>query len=147
MTSRWRTIGLKRRTGRSFRTRERGSFSLLLAVLGVSLLVAIGLVVDGGQYISAAQLADNAAGEAGRAAGQHITSSTVLGQEPQVDTALAVQAAQDYLAAAGVAGTVTVNGSEITITTTVQRHPVLLTLAGVPSITATGSATVRLVRG
>ena len=127
--------------------RERGSFSLLLAVLGIALLVAIGLVVDGGQYVTAAQLADNAAGEAGRAAGQHITSPAVLGQQPEVDSTRAVQAARDYLAAAGVDGSVTATGSEITITTTVQRRPVLLTVAGVSTITATGSATVRLVRG
>jgi Flp pilus assembly protein TadG len=127
--------------------RERGSFSLLLAVLGISLLVAIGLVVDGGQYITAAQLADNAAGEAGRAAGQHITSEAVLGQPPETDTVRAVQAARDYLDAAGVDGTVTDTGSEITITTTVQRSPVLLTMAGVSSIVATGSATVRLAQG
>ena len=127
--------------------RERGSFSLLLAVLGIALLVAIGLVVDGGRYVPADQLADNAASEAGRAAGQHITSPAVLGQQPEVDTSRAVQAAHDYLAAAGVDGTVTVAGSKITITTTVQRRPVLLTVAGVSTITASGSATVRLVRG
>ncbi len=133
----------KRRTA----DREQGSLSLMLAVLGVALLVAIGLVVDGGRYITAAQLADNAAGEAGRAAGQHITSTAVLGEQPQVDTTRAVQAAQDYLADAGVDGTVSVTGSEITITTTVDRRPVLLMVAGVTTITATGSASVRLVRG
>jgi Flp pilus assembly protein TadG len=127
--------------------RERGSFSLLIAVLGVALLVGIGLVVDGGRYITAAQLADNAAGEAGRAAGQHITAQAVTGEAPQADTTRAVQAAQSYLAAAGVDGTVTVAGDEITITTTIRRTPVLLTLAGVSSITATGTATVRLTRG
>jgi Flp pilus assembly protein TadG len=126
---------------------ERGSFSLLIAVLGIALLVAIGLVVDGGRYITAAQLADNAAGEAGRAAGQHITGQAVTGQAPQADAARAVQAAQNYLAAAGVDGTVTVAGDEITISTTVRREPVLLTVAGVSSITATGTATVRLTRG
>jgi Flp pilus assembly protein TadG len=126
---------------------ERGSFSLLIAVLGIALLVAIGLVVDGGRYITAAQLADNAAGEAGRAAGQHITGQAVTGQAPQADAARAVQAAQNYLAAAGVDGTVTVAGDEITISTTVRRKPVLLTVAGVSSITATGTATVRLTRG
>ena len=126
---------------------ELGSFSLMLAVLGFALLVAIGLVVDGGRYISASQLADNAAAEAGRAAGQHISSVAVLGQHPQVDPARAVQAARDYLTAAGVDGTVSVTGSEITITTTVERRPVLLTVAGVSTISATGRASVRLVRG
>jgi Flp pilus assembly protein TadG len=127
--------------------RELGSFSVMLAVLGIALLVAIGLVVDGGRYITAAQLADNAASEAGRAAGQHISSVAVLGQHPQVDAARAVQAARDYLTAAGVDGTVNVTGSEITITTTVERRPVLLTVAGVSTISATGRASVRLVRG
>jgi len=126
---------------------ERGSLSLLIAALGIALLVAIGLVVDGGRYITAAQLADNAAGEAGRAAGQHITGHAVTGQSPQADTARAVQAAQNYLAAAAVDGAVTVAGDEITISTTVRRKPVLLTVAGVSSITATGTATVRLTRG
>ncbi|MFW6033601.1 MAG: pilus assembly protein TadG-related protein [bacterium] len=132
---------------RRTQAREQGTISLMLAVLAVSLLVAIGLVVDGGRYITAAQLADNAAGEAGRAAGQHITSHAVTGQAPQAHNARAGQAAQDYLAAAGVDGTVTVNGDEITITTTVQRTPVLLSIAGVSAITATGTATVRLTRG
>jgi Flp pilus assembly protein TadG len=132
----WRTI-----------RRERGSFSLLIAVVGIVLLVAIGLVVDGGRYITAAQLADNAAGEAGRAAGQHITAHAVTGHAPQADTDRAVQAAQGYLSTAGVDGTVTVGGDEITITTTVRRTPVLLSVAGVSSITATGTATVRLTRG
>jgi Flp pilus assembly protein TadG len=134
-------------TNRHAADHELGSFSLMLAVLGIALLVAIGLVVDGGRYITAAQLADNAAGEAGRAAGQHISSAAVLGQHPQVDTARAVQAARDYLTAAGVDGTVSVTGSEITITTTVERRPVLLTVAGVSTIAATGRASVRLVRG
>jgi Flp pilus assembly protein TadG len=127
--------------------RQRGSISLMVAVLGVALLVAIGLVVDGGRYVTASQLADNAAAEAGRAAGQHIASPAVLGRQPEVDTARAVEAARDYLAAAGVDGTVTVTGAEITITANVERTPVLLTVAGVRTIAATGSATVRLVRG
>ena len=126
---------------------ERGSFTLLIAVLGIALLVAIGLVVDGGRYITAAQLADNAAGEAGRAAGQQITAQAVTGHAPQADPSRAVQAAQSYLSAVGVDGTVTAAGDEITITTTVRRTPVLLTVAAVSSITATGTATVRLTRG
>ena len=126
---------------------ERGSVTLLVAVVAVALLIAIGLVVDGGQHISASQLADNAAGEAARAAGQHITGSAVLGAPPEADTARAVQAARNYLDAAKVAGMVTVNGAEITIATTVERQPILLSIAGVTKITGTGSASVRLARG
>ena len=126
---------------------DQGSVTLFVAVLGVALLIAIGLVVDGGQHISATQLADNAAGAAARAAGQQITGAAVLGAPPEADTARAAQAARNYLDAAEVAGTVTVNGSEIAITTTVQRQPILLSLAGVTTITGTGSAAVRLARG
>jgi Flp pilus assembly protein TadG len=126
---------------------ERGSVTLFVAVIAVALLIAIGLVVDGGQHISASQLADNAAGEAARAAGQHITGAAVLGSPPEADTARAVQAARDYLDAADVAGRVTVSGSEITVTTTVDRQPILLSIAGVTKITGTGSAAVRLARG
>jgi Flp pilus assembly protein TadG len=126
---------------------EQGSVTLLVAVLGVALLIAIGLVVDGGQHISATHLADNAAGEAARAAGQQITGAAVVGAPPEADTARAARAARTYLDAADVAGTVTVSGSEITITTTVDRHPILLSLAGVTTITGTGSASVRLARG
>jgi Flp pilus assembly protein TadG len=126
---------------------DRGSVTLFVAVVAVALLIAIGLVIDGGQHISASQLADNAAGEAARAAGQHITGAAVLGSPPEADTARAVQAARNYLDAADVAGTVTVSGSEITITTTVDRQPILLSIAGVTKITGTGSASVRLARG
>jgi Flp pilus assembly protein TadG len=126
---------------------EQGSVTLFVAVLAVALLIVIGLVVDGGQHITATQLADNAAGETARAAGQQITGAAVLGAPPEADTARAVQAARDYLDAAQVAGTVTVSGSEITITTTVQRQPILLSIAGVTTIIGTGSASVRLARG
>jgi len=126
---------------------ERGSVTLFVAVVAVALLIAIGLVVDGGQHISASQLADNAAGEAARAAGQHITGAAVVGSPPEADTARAVQAARDYLDAADVAGTVTVSGSQITVNTMVERQPILLSIAGVTKITSTGSASVRLARG
>ena len=137
-------VGARAFSGRD----DRGSVSLLFVVVAIGMLVAVGLVVDGGGKIRALQRADAAATEAARQGGQSILAGPAIrGQGAQADVAQAQAAAEDYLAAAGIEGTVTVvGGTRIQVQTTTTYEPVFLSIVGVGTITATGEAEARLVR-
>ncbi|NDL57030.1 hypothetical protein [Phytoactinopolyspora mesophila] len=122
---------------------ERGAVSLAVTVLAIALIALIGLVHDGGLKVQAMQRADNAAAEAARAAGQHITGNDLLGGIG-LDRAAAVAAASSYLKQAGIHGTVAISGDTITVTTQTTEPTVWLSIIGVSSVTGRGQATVRI---
>lgn len=127
---------------------EDGSVSLMLVVAVLALLIAVGLVVDGGQKLRSTQRADDAAAEAARAAVLSVQpGSTVRGLTPRIDSAAAIRAAQDYLSAAGVAGSVQVSDGRVQVATTSTFTPSFLSLIGLGRQTVTGRADARLARG
>lgn len=128
---------------------ERGSTTLFFVVMGLAFFLVIGLVVDGGGKIRALQKADSVAAQAARAGGQAIQAGeAVRGDGTVIDPVPAKQAAQRYLATAGVDGTVQlINGTTLVVETTTHYQPVFLGIAGVGELTTKGSAEVRLVRG
>ena len=127
---------------------DDGSLTLFMVVAVFALMVAIGLVVDGGHKIQAQQRADGAAEEAARAAGQVIVAArSVRGLAPRTDAGRAADAARAYLTAAGVTGTVEVRGAVIEVSTRITEPTVFLAAIGIGSVSATGNAQARLVRG
>lgn len=127
---------------------QGGSVSLMLVVAVLALLIAVGLVVDGGQKLRSTQRVDDAAAEAARAAVLSVQpGSTVRGLRPRTDNAAAVRAAQDYLSAAGVAGSVQVSDGRVQVATTSTFTPSFLSLIGLGPQTVTGRADARLARG
>jgi hypothetical protein len=127
---------------------DEGRIALLVIVLTVAVLAMIGLSVDGGGKIRALERADNLASEAARAAGQAILAPQAIeGGEKVVDPAAAVAAAENYLAAAGVTGTVTVaaDRKHVTVTVTIVYTTVFLGLIGIDTLTATRHATAVLL--
>lgn len=127
---------------------ERGSVSLFAVVLAVAMIVVIGLVVDGGAKVHAQQYARAVAREAARAGGQAVAGpQAVLGQDPVVDPYTARAAAQAYLDAAGLPGTVTVTGgTHLHVEATAEYTPVFLSIVGAGTQHVTGQADARLVR-
>jgi hypothetical protein len=73
--------------------------------------------------------------------------SAVRGDGVRIDPAGAARAARAYLAAAGVDGTVTVEGNAVRVSTSVTYEPVFLAVAGVGPMTVTGTASARPVAG
>jgi Flp pilus assembly protein TadG len=127
---------------------DRGAVTLFVAVFTVTLLVAIGLVVDGGGKVRALQRADEAAREAARAGSQMLdVPSAVRGDGARVAPGAAARAARAYLTAAGVEGTVTVEGNAVRVSTSITYEPVFLAFAGVGPMTVTGTAVARPVAG
>ncbi|WP_448060637.1 pilus assembly protein TadG-related protein [Cellulomonas hominis] len=128
--------------------REAGSVTVFFAITVVGLLVLIGLVVDGGVKIRAAQRADAVAAEAARAAGQVVALPDVVGhQNVTVDRQGAVNAANAYLAAAGETGTVAIgpDGTTVEVTVTTSSPTTLLSLIGISTLSVTGHGEVTLV--
>jgi Flp pilus assembly protein TadG len=131
-------------------TAERGSVTLFASITVAGLLVLVGLVVDGGGKVRAAQHASRVAAEAGRAAGQQIdVRAAIEGRPLQVDVPAAVEAARRFLRSAQVSGQVIVSSDRrrITVEVTTSERTVFLGLVGISELTAHGSADVELVSG
>ena len=127
---------------------ERGSISLWLVTSSFVMMMLVGLAVDLGGQVHAKQRAHDVAAQAARAGGQQVQAAPAIqGQFLAVDVAAARRAAEDYLSAAGVTGTVSVTGGDtITVEVTDTYQPTLLAFIGVSTLTVTGEASARLVR-
>jgi Flp pilus assembly protein TadG len=128
---------------------ERGSLTLMLAVLMPVLLALAGLVIDGGRKLDQAGRAFAIAQEAARAgAGQVNVSAAYRSGTFRVDQARAIAAARAYLTGAGVRGTVSADGTTaIRVSVTITGHTAILSLVGIDTMTSTGSAIATLVSG
>lgn len=124
---------------------EDGSVTLMLVVMVSALLVAVGLVVDGGAKLRAVEQATAVAGEAARAATQQVNVAQVQSAgSARLDAAAARRAAQDTLAEAGAAGSVTVSSGRVVISARVTRPTVFLGMVGIQSVSGSASATADL---
>ena len=131
------------------RTRnERGSISLWMVTASFVMMVLVGLAVDLGGQIHAKQRAHDVAAEAARAGGEQVEAGPAIeGRYVSVDTAAARTAAQEYLAAAGVTGTVTVTGGDtVHVEVTDTYTPKFLSFIGIGDLTVTSEASARIVR-
>ncbi|MEU7205404.1 pilus assembly protein TadG-related protein [Streptomyces sp. NPDC045470] len=127
--------------------RDRGSMSVFFALATVAILMVMGLLVDGGGALNAANRATSLAQEAARTAGQQLDpAQAVQGTAITIDPDAAAGAARDYLAAQGVQGgaAVTDGGKNLTVTVTDTYHTYFAQFVGKSTITVTGTATAHL---
>lgn len=118
---------------------ERGqSLSLLVLVVLTALLMVAGLVIDGGSQSRATRRAEQAASEAARAAIDAAVPAWAVGVTP--DPVVMTTAAQRLLAERGIDGTVQIDGSRVVVGTRAQVPTVFLSLVGINSLPANGSA-------
>lgn len=125
---------------------DQGSLAPFVAIIMVALLSGVGLLYDGAQKVSAARDATALAAEAARAAGQEISGDAILGQTSTVDPSQGVIAANTFLAATGTAGSVSIQGSQVVVTTQRSWTPRFIGLFGAGTQTETGTATVSTKR-
>ncbi|MBS2545369.1 hypothetical protein KGQ19_00655 [Catenulispora sp. NL8] len=127
---------------------DRGSISMMVAVMFFGWSVMIGLVVDGGGKLAAIEHADAVANEAARAGGQAIDPTKAIpGTAIVVDPTAAVSAAQTFLANAGVNGTVVpaADGKSIDVTVDTSYQPLFTGAFGVGSWSVTGHGSAQLL--
>jgi Flp pilus assembly protein TadG len=125
---------------------DRGSVSLWLVTATFAMMVLVGLAVDLGGQVHAKQRAHDLAAQAARTGGQQVQAAPAIeGRHLSVDAAAARAAAERYLAAAGVEGTVTITGGDtITVKVTDSYSPRFLSFLG--DLEVTGEASARIVR-
>ena len=127
---------------------ERGSITLWMVTASFAMMMLVGLAVDLGGQVHAQQRARNIAAQAARVGGQEVLAPPAAqGQYLAISAAPARVAAEQYLTAAGVDGTVTINsGTTITVKVTDSYQPRFLTILGITHLAVTGTATARIVR-
>ncbi len=127
---------------------ERGAISVWFAAAALAMVILVGMTVDLGGKVHAQQQTRSAAAQAARTGAQEIQGSTaVRGEDLRVDIYAAKAAAQDYLRAAGVEGTVTVvDGDTLIVHTTDTYDSKFLGIIGLDSMKVTGEASARLIR-
>ena len=104
----------------------------------MALLLGAGLVVDGGAQSAASRRAEQAAAQAARAALDATAPTRAAGVAP--DVAAAVRAGEDALGATGVSGSVRVTAGRVRVETQTSVPTVVLSLIGVRTLSARGSA-------
>jgi hypothetical protein len=129
--------------GRPLERDERGSVTLLVLGLFLSLIVVAGLVFDGGAIIASHREADAEAEGAARAAAQQMSAIALHSGTVGIDQSLAQQAVNRYLAPYGHAGIAAVNGNNVTVTVSYPVSLQILSVVGFnkQTVTGTGSAT------
>lgn len=130
-----------------FRNDERGNVSVGVIGFIVTLLAAIGLVVDGGGQVAAHQQAQQVAASAARA-GVLVTGGDFYHPSTSALPAYeAAQAAQNYLVFAGMTGTVTVNGGTVTVYVDHDYDTILLGYIFINQLPANAEASAQLIDG
>lgn len=127
---------------------ERGSVGVFVIVIATSFLIMVGVAVDVAGHLHAMQEARAVAREAARTGGQQVQMATgVRGRGALADPGSAAAAAQAYLYQAGVAGSVAVTGpASISVSVTSTYPTKFLSILGVGSLSATGTAQARITR-
>jgi hypothetical protein len=128
-------------TAQRIRTDESGGFVTwwILGLASVAVLI-FALVGDGSRVMAAVDETSDVAQVAARAGARMVDPSTGA-----LDATRAEAAAQAEIVAAGMAGTVTVNGDEITVTATTTISLPLLAIVGVDQRTVTSTRTARAI--
>jgi Flp pilus assembly protein TadG len=114
---------------------DRGNVSLLVVIMLPALLIAAGLVLDGGRQLQARRDANGAANAAARAA---VQLSPQEAYARRLDPGLAKGRAEAELSRQGAAGDVSVSGQSVTVT--VSADVDFLILPGGRSVTGSSTA-------
>jgi len=124
---------------RRFLAGEAGGFVIwwLIGLSGVALLM-FALVADGSRVMAGVNATSDVAQVAARAGARMVNPTTGA-----LDATRAEAAAHTELAAAGMTGTVTVNGNEITVTASTTITLPLLATVGVDQRTVDSTRTAR----
>jgi Flp pilus assembly protein TadG len=126
------------------RTRnKRGSASIwAILVIAGAFTVLLGLVVDGGRVIDARIAASRAAAQAARLGADALSSASVRDGHDAIDVEAAKARAHRYLYDTGMAGTVSISGTIVTVTVKGSSANQILGVIGISSfpVDETGSA-------
>lgn len=114
-----------------------------LAVTAGAFTVLLGLVVDGGNVIEARVKASHVAEQAARLAADQLSAGSVRNGGDAVNPGAAGESARQYLRAAGMSGTVRVDGDNVTVTVHGRSEAKVLGVLGITSFPIDEAATAQ----
>jgi Flp pilus assembly protein TadG len=130
---------------------ERGAVMFWVIPLMVGLIAMAGLIVDGGNAISARQHAADVAQQAARAGADALSPDTLRNFNPSAlsaDHNAAQAAAQRVLDTAGITNpVVSVDGDSVTVSVTVHEHTQILSAFGLTDISGSATSTATALHG
>lgn len=129
---------------------ESGAITTIAIGVVLIVLLAIGLLGDGGSALTAQEHAANVARAAARAGADNLTDQSLRDNSPTqlaLNPAAATAAAQRVLTAAGATGDVTVSPTQVTVTAHTHGRTYVLLLFGLRDFTETATASATPVSG
>jgi len=113
----------------------------------MTMVLFIGLVLDGGYTLAARREAIDEADGAARAAAQAIAAPTRSSGMAVIDPGPAQAAVDSFLAPTGHVGSASVSGDRVTVTVSFPQRMYILGAGGLLSVKVTGRGTARAARG
>jgi Flp pilus assembly protein TadG len=128
---------------------EAGFVSLYVVVITIGLLAMAGLVIDGGNAITAREQAVDAAQQASRAGADALSADSLRGNPSRLSAspAAAQAAANRVLQTVGLTGSVSVDGDNVTVTVVVHKSTTILSAFGLNDISGRATATATALHG
>jgi hypothetical protein len=127
---------------------QAGQVTAFVVVFALTVIFVAGLVFDGGYVLAARRRALNEAEAAARVGADALVVEQYRGSGGvSLDPALAVGAAQSYLAETGHSGTVRVVGDRVVVDVSFAQPLQILGVAGIGAMTVSGTGEARAVRG
>ena len=140
---------LRERRAHLRRQAEAGFVSLYVVVITVGLLALAGLVIDGGNALAAREQATDVAQQAARAGADALSPESLRGSPTGLTAspAAAQAAANRVLDTAGVPGTISVDGADVSVTVVVHKDTTILSAFGVGPIEGKATSTATALHG
>ncbi len=126
---------------------ENGMVTAFVVLITLTLVLFIGLVLDGGYTLAARREAIDEADGASRAAAQAIDPLTRTAPAAVLDAAQAQAAVDTFLRPTGHTGQASMSGDTVTVTVSFPQRLYMLGAGGLFSVTVRGRGTARAVRG
>ncbi len=127
---------------------ERGSVTVFVAIMTLSLIFVAGLVLDGGRILNARREAANVAESAARAGAQEIDEDTARRTgNAIIDPNRAIARAESFLAANGYAGQASADPTTVNVTVRLTTPLLILGIGGLGDIEVTGTGSAQARRG
>ncbi len=128
-----------RRPSPTPRSGQRGSVTVVVTIMTVTLIFVAGLVLDGGLMLNARRNAANVAESAARAGAQELDETSARRDNATViDIDRAVERAHRYLTANGYTGHATATPDSVTVSVQIDQRLMILGIGGLADVTVTG---------
>jgi hypothetical protein len=126
---------------------EEGSITFLFLVFTVSIILFLGIVVDGGRQLSAVTNAQSVAEQAARIGANQFSITELRSGSIVLDPEQTCEAANNFLEIRGLSGSCQVAGNNVIVQVSYRDPTMILGLIGINSFSVNVTASATFVSG